>query len=141
MNAEQFPAAIDTFTQLGDYKQSREYRSDCMFRYAETHLDGTDQTAIDYLETLSAEGYEGAQELLDRLNGIGFRFNLSLSAAASDAEVSVVANLSSLYIHYEVARSSGSAVLILARYTMPDGRQGRAILNSDGSVYYKKIAK
>ena len=134
MNAEQFPAAIDTFTQLGDYKQSREYRSDCMFRYAQTHLDGTDQTAIDYLETLSAEGYEGAQELLDRLNGIGFRFNLSLSAAASDAEVSVVANLSSLYIHYEVARSSGSAVLILARYTMPDGRQGRAILNSDGSA-------
>lgn len=134
MNADQLSEAIETFTQLGDYKQSLQYRSDCMFRYAQTHLDGADQTTVEYLEALSAEGYEGAQELLDRLNGKGFRFNLSLSEAVSNAEVSIVANLSSLFIHYEVVRSNGSAVLILARYTLPDGRQGRALLNSDGSA-------
>ena len=136
MNQNDLPAAIDTFTQLGDYKEASQYRSDCMFSYAQSHLENTDQTTMDYLATLVAEGYEGAQELLDRLSGVGYRFNLSLSEAVSNAKVSIVTDLNGLFIHYEVDHSAGSggAVLILARYTLPDGRQGRGILNSDGSA-------
>ena len=143
MNMGELSAAIDTFTTLGDYKTSRQYRSDCMFRYAQLHARDTDQTTMDYLDELVGEGYEGAEELRDRYNGVGFAFRMLVVRDGEEQPLQegseAVTDLASVAVSYEITpKEEEGAVLVLVRYTLPDGRQGRGVLNSDGSASGKK---
>ena len=135
MNMDELSAAIDSFTALGGYKSSAEYRADCMYRYAWQHLENTDDTTMEYLEELADDGYDGAQELLDRYTGEAFSFHITLGPNDNHAEVVEVGNLADIYIFYRVeSTDEEGAVLVLARYTLPDGRQGRGLLNNDRSA-------
>lgn len=135
MNIDNLPGAIEAFTALGDYKSSAQYRADCMYRYAWQHLENTDDTTMNYLEELAGNGYEGAQELLDRFNGDSFEFHITLGPTDNTATVAEVTSLKDVYIHYTVeSRDDNGPVLVLTRYTLPDGRQGRGLLNSDRSA-------
>ena len=135
MNRDELPEAIDGFAALGDYRKAVSYREDCMYRYAQQHLENTDQTTMDYLEELSEEGYDGAQDLLDRYTGEAFTFRISLGAALSSDPVEETYSLEDIYIHYNVdSRDADGAVLVLVRYRLPDGREGRGLLNNDRSA-------
>ena len=138
MNMGELTLAVDTFTTLGDYKSSQQYKSDCMFRYAQLHVRDTDQTTMDYLDELAEAGYDGAEELRDRYNGVGFDFRLIASQEGGEqglTEQSEISDLTEIGIRYAVEPTDeNGAVLVLVRYTLPDGRQGRGVLNSDGSA-------
>ena len=136
MNLGRYQDAIQQFTNLGDYLDSQRYRADCMFAYAKTHLEMTDSLTLDYLTELAGEGYDGAQELLDRLNGVGFVFSLTADPTVDPRQpLTVASDLSKVYLAYHITpREGAGAVIVLVVYQLPDGRQGRGVLNSDGSA-------
>ena len=135
MNQDQLTEAIETFAELGDYKQSEEYRCSCMLRYAQQHLENTDELSMTYLEELSRIGYEGAQELLDRYTGSAFSFHITNGPVDSTAQVTLVNDLAEVYLFYTVeSMDENGAVPVLVRYLLPDGRQGRGLLNNDHSA-------
>lgn len=140
LNMGSWEEAMEDFRLLGDYKQSAQYLADCKFRYAEAHIENTDQTTLDYLQELADANYEGAQELLDRLTGDAFGFNLTLGPGDSSGQLVQASDLSEVYLHYRVDSSDErGAVLILVQYTLPDGRQGRGLLNNDRSSTGTKV--
>jgi tetratricopeptide (TPR) repeat protein len=127
--------AIRRFTALGDYQNSQELLKDCKFAYASAHIENADQLTFDYLEELAAANYLEAQDLLDRLNGVGFTFRITLGAMDNPGTLVEVGDLSNVYIHYTVEhRDEAGAVLVLVLYKLPDGREGRALLNNDRSA-------
>ena len=132
MGLDALTEAIEAFEQLAGYKQSDDFRKDCMFRYAQAHLENVDEVTMAYLETLAGEGYDGAQALLDRLNGDGFYFRLTEGSQDIPGALvtDTVEDLSQLYIHYSVDYvDEDGAVLVLLCYTLPDGTSGRGLLN------------
>lgn len=132
MGLDALTEAIEAFEQLAGYKQSDDFRKDCMFRYAQAHLENVDEVTMAYLETLAGEGYDGAQALLDRLNGDGFYFRLTEGSQDIPGALvtDTVDDLSQLYIHYSVDYvDEDGAVLVLLCYTLPDGTSGRGLLN------------
>lgn len=132
MNQDLLVEAVDAFAALGDHKQSAEYRANCMYRYAWQHLAEVDDLSISYLEELSQANYPGAQELLDRYTGRAFAFRACVGADHNAPTAVTVTDLADVYLRYEVAsRDADGAVLVLVRYLLPDGRQGRGLLNDD----------
>ena len=90
-----------------------------------------DHAAPAYLEELAAAGYPGAQELLDRLNGVGFSFEIKLEGAEGTSP-GTATELSKIAVSYSVElRDTDGAVLVLARCTLPDGTVGRGLLNAN----------
>ena len=135
MNLDRLTEAVDAFAELEDYKQSVEYRNSCMYRYAWQHLEDVDELSITYLEALSRDGYPGAQALLDRYTGRAFVFRVSVGADPNAPAAVTVTDLGEVYISYQVESSDQEgAVPVLAVYQLPDGRQGRGMLNNDRSA-------
>ncbi len=135
MNLDRLTEAVDAFAELGEFKQSAEYRSSCMYRYAWQHLENVDDLSLAYLEELAGAGYPGAQELLDRYTGRAFSFRAALGAQENAPDASSVTDLNEVYIQYSVeSKDRDGAVLVLVRYLLPDGRQGRGLLNNDRSA-------
>ena len=125
--------AIDAFTDM-NYKDAPSQRLRCMYEYAAQHLESADPTSLAYLQELVEAQYPGAQALLDRFNGRGFRFWVT-EGPEGEESISELHDLSQLYIHYEVEQQEGDgAALVLLLYTLPDGREGRAMLNNDRSA-------
>lgn len=131
--------AVTLLETLGDYKDAASLRQSYMFDYVQQHLENytLDSMAPGYLQELVGAGYPGAQELLDRLNGEGFRFEVLYPNEVNGqpspiTERTQVTELSDVRISYRVELQDGQgAVLVLVRYTLPDGREGRTLLNSD----------
>ena len=123
--------AIEAFGALGSYEDAAVQRQACMFEYVQQHVDDfhVDSYAPAYLEELVTAGYPGAQELLDRLSGVGFSFEIRIdNPDGTDAET--VTDLSKVAISYSVEqRDADGAVLVLVRYSLPDGTVGRTLLN------------
>ena len=127
--------AVALFAKLGDYKDAASLRRDCMFTYVQLRLGDGDRTAAEFLAQLVEDGYPEAVALNDRLNGEGFHFRVTLGPGETDGTLLEVGDLAQVYIHYNVeARDGASAALVLVLYSLPDGRQGRALLNNDGSA-------
>lgn len=127
--------AIEAFAALGEYKDAASYRRECMMSYAREHVEKTDDTTMQFLTELANEGMSEAQHLLDRINGKGFSFRVTLGPADNTGRLKAVSDLSQVYIHYQVEQSDeNGAVLVLVLYTLPDGREGRALLNNDHST-------
>ena len=129
-------AAIAAYEALGGYSDAPTRRQDCMFEYVQQHIDDylQDSCASDYLTELAEAGYPGAQELLDRLNGEGFHFQVDLSES-DGPDPETARDLSKVTISWSVERRDGDgAVLVLVRYRLPDGAVGRSLLNMDRSA-------
>ena len=129
----QLETAIEAFAALGDYEDAPAQRQACMFEYVQQHIEDyqLDHAAPAYLEELAAAGYPGAQELLDRLNGVGFSFEIKLEGAEGTSP-GTATELSKIAVSYSVElRDTDGAVLVLARCTLPDGTVGRGLLNAN----------
>ena len=127
----QLQEAVEAFAAL-DYRDAAAQRQRRMYNYAMEHLEGSDPASLDYLKELAGENYPGAQALLDRFNGRGFLFWLSEGETESPQQIS---DLSQLSIHYSVEQQDEEgAVPVLLLYSLPDGREGRAMLNNDRSA-------
>ncbi len=133
---EELDTAVECFTELGDYKNAAELRLECMYAYCLKHLDDPESRTNEYLDELIEAGYDGAQALRDRLNGVGFHFELSLGkpAAGSTTPPAKASDLSQVEIRYSVEAKdqAGRAVLVLAIFTLPDGKSGQGMVNKDG---------
>ena len=126
--------AIDSFAALAGYQDADAYRRDCMLSYAKQHIENTDERTVQFLTELADFGSQEAQSLLDRLNGKGFSFHITLGPTDNSGRVQQVTDLSEIYIQYQVEQSDeNGAVLVLVLYSLPDGREGRALLNNDHS--------
>lgn len=124
--------AIEAFAALGSYEDASAQRQACMFEYVQQHVDDylTDANAPAYLEELAAAEYPGAKELLDRLNGVGFNFQVVLSE--DDPNAAMATDLSKVSVTYSVEqRDADGAVLVLVHYSLPNGSEGRALLNAN----------
>lgn len=122
--------AIEAFAALESYQDAPAQRQACMFEYAERNLDNPTEAVYDYLEELANAKYPGAQELLDRLNGLGFGFEIVLNT--EDPQATAATDLSKVAIRYTVEqKDADGAVLVLARCTLPDGTVGRGLLNAN----------
>ena len=128
--------AIDGFSELEDYKDSRDRLLESKMYYALYHLDTrgeeSNDLAMDYLTELIEAGYPGAQELFDRINGSGFAFTVIM---LDDNQVVTETNdLSQLRIAYEITarNTEGEPVPVLLHCTLPDGTTGSAFLNQNG---------
>ncbi len=124
--------AVEAFAALGGYQDAAAQRQACMFEYVQQCLESsrTDDLASAYLEELAGADYPGAKELLDRLNGVGFSFEIVLNTEDPQAETAT--DLSKVAVNYSVEqRDADGAVLVLVRYTLPDLTVGRALLNTN----------
>lgn len=125
--------AIGCFGELGDYKDAAQQQLDCMMEYVMQHLEAPDDATYTYLQKLVEANYSDAQNILDRLNGVGFSFEV-LWDEQGEALPDQITDLSKVVIQYSVElRDEQGAVLVLVLYELPDGRQGRALLNTDRS--------
>ena len=127
--------AVALFAALEGYKDAGQLRMDCMFDYVQLHWLEEDPQARAWLAELVEADYAGAQALQDRLEGKGFAFRLTLGPGDYEATLVEAGDLSQVYIHYDVTpRDGDGAALVLVLYSLPDGREGRALLNMDGSA-------
>ena len=127
--------AVALFANLGNYKDAEQLRRDCMFSYVQLHLEDGDRTAAEFLAWLVEDGYSEAVALNERLKGEGFRFRVTLGPGETDGTLLEVGDLAQVYIHYNVeARDGAVAAPVLVVYHLPDGREGRGLLNKDGSA-------
>ncbi len=138
------PEAAERLRTLADYKDADSLRLDTMMSYVLEHSDEYSYSAFlpSWLNELSEREYPGAAELLARLSGQGFNIELQYQ----DAEVfpDAAGDLSKIRIAYQVtATDQGEPVLVLVRYTLPDGRVGRGLLNParnrQGSIGWTQI--
>ena len=126
--------ALACFGELGEYKDAAELQLACMMDYVTLHLESPDDAAYAYLQKLADADYPGAQDLQNRLNGEGFTITVHLDDQR-EALPDPVTDLSRIRIAYNVAvRDDAGAVLVLVLYELPDGRQGRGLLNNDRSA-------
>lgn len=127
--------AVALFAALEGYKDAEQQRWDCMFDYVQLHWLEDDPQARQWLAELVDADYAGALALQERLEGKGFAFRLTLGPGDYEATLVEVGDLSQVYIHYDVGpRDGDGAALVLVLYSLPDGREGRALLNMDGSA-------
>ena len=137
LNRDNLMVAIDSFEKLNGYKQSSEYRHTAMFRT----LEG--QTVLDeqgkaWLNELVEAEYPGAAAMLRRLDGTAFRFSLGIGRENSSLPKKIE-DLKQIYINYEIEPTDeNGAVPVLMVCTLPDGREARALLNSDHSADGRK---
>ena len=134
MNRNNLTAAIEGFEGLGDYKQSAQYRLDAMYRSIEGQSN-PDERGMAYLDELVAAGYPEAVAMQARLDGSAFRFSLTAGSGKNAPTAKEVDDLRDVCIRYEIdASDENGAVPILVICSMPDGREARALLNSDHSA-------
>ena len=134
----QLDQAIAKLEELGDYRDARELRLELMYEFVTDNAESYLYSAVlpVYLTELVQQDYPGAQDLYDRVNGLGCQFQLELAdAAPGDAFPAQVYDLSRVFIRYQVEVSDEEGpVLVLVRYELPDGREGRGLLNADRSA-------
>ena len=138
MGNDYLDKAMDYFAQQPDYKDSGDRLMECRMYYASYHLEfmgDRDPVAIGYLEELADAGYPGAQELYDRIMGVGFAFTVT-ETPDSPEDVQESQDLTKLYIVYEItARTTdGEPVPVLLHCRFPDGTPATAFLNGDGQA-------
>ncbi len=118
---------------LGDYKDAQQRRMEAMMGYLTQHTEEYSYSAFlpSWLQELVEAQYPGAAELLQRLSGEGFQFKFQYSGQAdTTAMPESVTDLARVFLRFQVdATDDGSPVLVLVRYVLPDGREGRGLLN------------
>lgn len=128
--------AVAAYEALGDYADAAAQRQACMFEYVQQHVEDymLDSMASAYLEELVLVDYPGARDLRDRLNGVGFSFRVILDDS-NGPDPETARDLSKVAVSWTVERrDADGAVLVLVRYSLPDGAVGRSLLNVDRSA-------
>lgn len=129
---DEYEKAIECFTEL----QDEEMVMACMFAYVSAHSEDPDDAALDYLEILLENGYDGAEELRDQIFRLELSFKLTGSAAGAVTPLPETVNdLSSVYIDYSIQQKVAyDPLLILAICSLPDGKTVQGLLNADGGA-------
>ena len=131
--------AVECLEALGDYADAEELKQVCMYDYLQANLSNyyfDSGYMRQWLEQLVNAGYPGAEELSDRLNGIGCYFAIQYgNRVLADGEKLEAPDLRGVSLYYCVEpKDEEGPILVLARYTLPDGVEGRALLNEDRSA-------
>lgn len=131
--------AVECLEALGDYADAEELKQVCMYDYLQANLSNyyfDSGYMRQWLEQLVNAGYPGAEALSDRLNGVGCYFALQYgSRVLTDGEKLEAPDLGELGLYYSVEPVDNEGpILVLARYTLPNGVEGRALLNEDRSA-------
>ncbi|MBR3059300.1 MAG: hypothetical protein IKG89_01655, partial [Oscillospiraceae bacterium] len=131
--------AVECLEALGDYADAEELKQVCMYDYLQANLSNyyfDSGYMRQWLEQLVNAGYPGAEALSDRLNGVGCYFALQYgNRVLTDGEKLEAPDLGELGLYYSVEPvDEEGPILVLARYTLPDGVEGRALLNEDRSA-------
>lgn len=130
--------AVEALEPLGDYRDAAELRRDCMYEYLMNNLESFTVSAVlpVWLDELVSVDYPGAYDLTMRLAGEGCYFAIQYGERTlADGDEIEAADLKGVKLYYSVEpQDEEGPILVLARYQLPDGLEGRALLNADRSA-------
>ncbi len=114
--------AVSRFSELGDYKDSRQMTNESMYLYATHNMLNTNSKTYSYLKTLKEIGYKDAAANYDRLFAWKVKSVFSTSEYSTTFNRTSISKYSPLYCHITVEGGPPSGTLDLTyTITFPTG--------------------
>lgn len=126
--------AVEAFTALGDYSDSRQMRLVAMYEYCAREDDPQNETTVAFLKELLDAGYEDAEQLYDHLFPMTVSIDLWINAAngsrSAVEDTLPLEQMERLWVSYSIEGGRDENVYqIRLIYTLPDGTGGSATVN------------